>query len=66
MSIRSIGRNESCDSFQPITRFVYLKFGTRILQVERPYAAACMSFIQARCHSDTKFNMINMYEKIRT
>ena len=32
-----IGRNESHDSFQPIARFIYLKFGTRILRVERPY-----------------------------
>ena len=30
-------RNESRDSFQPIARFVHLKFGTKIVHVERPY-----------------------------
>ena len=32
-----IGRNESRDSFQPIAKFVYHKFGTGILHVEKLY-----------------------------
>ena len=41
-------QNQPSDPFRPITGFVYLQFGTRILHVERPYWCWCYNSVTDR------------------